>query len=305
MPHDPRSSTRPRRRLVLDALPLEPRALLSGTATGHQVVSIQVPSAYISQQSSQLDVTLVRTTASGRSYTKGPVTIEFSASNGPTTTDAAGSQFTPVNKSVTFPAGQATETVAVPINAGAPNPGLVPIELAVTSSLRQVKGSSTTVNLASGPEAIPPTIIAVQRVAGGIAVTFSKPMDPATVDNIRNYVVKFSPSQNFTLEDLYGVGLVNVLDNATQKIPLRRATYNPATNTVLLVATEQLGSKGSYDISNPASLLAKKARPGNAHPLTDVDGNVLDEGGTNGSFSIRIGQGRPYAAAPPSLAAGS
>ena len=92
----------------------------------------------------------------------------------------------------------------------------------------------------------------------------------------------------------------------TQKIPLRRATYNPATNTVLLVATEQLGSKGSYQISSPASLLAKKARPGNAHPLTDLEGNVLDEGRSEGSFAITISKGKPYSAAQPaSLAFGS
>ncbi len=298
MPHNPRIL--PRKRLTLWAEPLERRSLLSVTAPGHQDVAIQVPSAYISQQSSQLDVTLVRTTPSGhRLDSKGSITVDFSATSGP---GSAAQQFTPVNQSVTFPAGQPTETVAVPINSGAPNPGLVPIQLAVTSSVRQVKGSSATAYLASSADAIPPSIIGVQRVAGGIAVTFSKPMDPARVDNIHNYVVKFSPTQNFSLENLYGIGLVQTLDNTTQKIPLRRATYNPATNTVLLVATEQLGSKGSYKISNPASLLAKKARPSNARPLTDVEGNVLDEGGSGGTFSITISKGKPFAAAAPALA---
>ena len=172
---------------------------MSTTAIGHQVVSIEVPSPYISQLSSQLDVTLVRTTPSGQSDSKGSVTVDFSATSGSTPSAATETQFSPVNESVTFPPGQATETVAVPINPGAANPGLVPINLAVTSSVRQVKGSSTTVDLASGPDAIPPSIIGVQRVAGGIALTFSKPMDPATVQNIHNYVVKFSPTQEFSL----------------------------------------------------------------------------------------------------------
>ncbi len=308
MPHSPRNS--PRQRITLGAELLERRTLLSGTAPGHQDIAIQVPSAYISQQSSQLDVTLVRTTPSGRSDTKGSITVDFSATSGPggsiaSAPDVSGQQFTAVNQSVTFPAGQPTETVAVPINSEAANPGLVPIQLAVTSSARQVKGSSTTVYLASSPNAIPPSIIGVQRVAGGIAVTFSKPMDPATVGNTRNYSVKFSPSQNFSLENLYGIGLVQALDNSTKNIPLRRATYNPATNTVLLVATEQLGTKGSYQISNPASLLAKKARPSNAHPLTDLEGNVLEQGGSAGTFSIRIGKGKPFAAAAPTLAVGT
>jgi hypothetical protein len=308
MPHNPRIS--PRQRITFGAELLERRSLLSGTAPGHQDVAIQVPSAYISQHSSQLDVTLVRTTPSGHSDAKGSITVDFSATSGPGTgiapaSDATGQQFNPVKQSVTFPAGQSTETVVVPINSGAANPGLVPIQLAVTSSARQVKGTSATVYLASSSNAIPPSIIGVQRVAGGIAVTFSKPMDPATVDNIRNYVVKFSPTQNFSLENLYGIGLVQTLDNSTKTIPLRRATYNAATNTVLLVATEQLGSKGSYKISNPASLLAKKAKPGNSHPLTDVDGNMLDQGGTGGAFSITIGKGKPFAAAAPTLAVGT
>jgi hypothetical protein len=309
MPHKPRIS--PRWRITLGAELLERRSLLSGTAPSHQNVAIQVPSAYISQQSSQLVVTLVRTTPSGhRSDAKGSITVDFSATSGPGTgtasaPDAAAQQFTPVNQSVTFPAGQPTETVAVPINSRAANPGLVPIQLAVTSSTRQVKGSSGTIYLASSANAIPPSIIGVQRVAGGIAVTFSKPMDTTTVANIHNYVVKFSPTQNFSLENLYGIGLVQTLDNSTKTIPLRRATYNAATNTVLLVATEQLGTKGSYKISNPASLLAKKAKPSNARPLTDLEGNVLDQGGSGGAFSITIGKGKPFAAAAPTLAVGA
>ena len=308
MPHNPRIS--PRQRITLGAELLERRSLLSGTAPGHQDVTIQVPSAYVSQQSSQIDVTLVRTTPSGHSDAKGSITVNFSATSGPvagiaSAPDATVPQFSTVHQSITFPAGQSTETVAVPINSGAPNPGLVPIQLAVTSSVRQVKGSSGTVYLASSADAIPPSIIGVQRVAGGIAVTFSKPMDPATAGNIHNYAVKFSPTQNFSLENLYGIGLVQTLDNSTKTIPLRRATYNPATNTVLLVATEQLGSKGSYKISNPASLLAKKARPSNARPLTDLEGNVLDQGGSGGAFSITIGKGKPFAAVAPTLAVGT
>lgn len=287
------------RRLVVGAEMLEHRTLLSAAAPGHQDVVIQVPNAYVSQQSSQLDVTLMRTYPSGKSDAQGSITVDFSATS---SSGAAVQQFTPVAQSVTFPAGQSTATVAVPINSGAANPGLVPIVLSVTSSTRKVTGSNTTVDLASSANAIPPSIIGVQRVAGGIAITFSKSMDPSTVQDIHNYAVKFSPNQNFSLEDLYGVGLVQTLDNTPVKIPLRRATYNPATNTVLLVATEQLGSKGSYTISNPASLLAKKARPSNARPLTDTEGNLLDDGGTKGQFKITIGKGKPYAAAQPALA---
>ena len=71
------------------------------------------------------------------------------------------------------------------------------------------------------------------------------------------------------------------------------------------MATEQLGSKGSYQIKSPASLTAKKGGPHKAHPLTDLEGNVLDGGGTGGTFKVSISKGKPYSAAAPALAMGS
>jgi Bacterial Ig-like domain len=281
----------------------------SNNAPGEQAVAIQVPSAYISQQADHLDVTLVRT---ARNRNSGSLTIDFSAAYGSLPAgsgampDVAGQQFTPVNQSVTFPAGVTTETVAVPINPGAPNPGLVPVQLSVTSESRAVRGSDETIYLATSPDAVPPSIVATERVRGGIAVTFSKPMGPKTVTNIHNYAVKFSPTQQFSLTELTGVGLIQTLDNTTASIHLRRASYDSATNTVTLVPNEQLGPNGSYTVSNPSNLLAKRGGPRKAHALTDLEGNPLDEGGSHlGTFSITISKGHPYAAATAVLWGGS
>jgi hypothetical protein len=299
-----------RRRISLHAEALEQRTLLSGSSAS-QEVAIQVPSTYVSQQADQLTVTLVRSRIGGGHRKLGPLTIDFSASEGPATaggmlTDAnAPAQFTPVNESVTFPRRVTTETVVVPINPGAPNPGLVPVQLSVTGLSRGVRGSDQTIYLANGPEAVPPSIVGVTRVAGGIAITFSKPMDPSTVENIHNYTVKFTPSQKFSLVNLTGFGLIKTLNPANQGIPLRRATYDAATNTVTLVATEQLGPNGSYTVSNPASLTAKAHRRKNVHALSDLHGNALEEGGSAGVFSITISKGHPYAAETPILSDGS
>jgi hypothetical protein len=300
MPLRSRISTRDGRRIALFAETLESRTLLS--ATGRQNVALEVPSAYISQQSSQLDVTLVRAMASARRS----LTVSFSATSGSTTgvateRDVTGQPFTPVNETVTFPAGQTTETVVVPINSQAANSGLVPVQLTAATSNRPALGSTTTVYLASSLDAVPPSIIGVQRVAGGIALTFSKPMAPATVEDIHNYSVKFSPNQNFSLEDLYGVGLVQTLNTSKTSIPLRRGSYDPTTNTVTLITNEPLGPNGSYEISSAPSLQEKKARPFKAQPLTDLEGNVLNQGRSGGAFSITIAKGKPYAAAAPVL----
>jgi hypothetical protein len=285
---------------------------MSVSPAAGQHVSIQVPSAYVSQQAPQLEVALVRT-APGRAGGLGPLTVSFSASPGTPPVgnvpvdSIAQAQIIPVTESVTFPAGVTTENVAVPINySGGPKPALVPVELAVNSSSRGVRGSDAMINLADDQSAVPPSIVAVQRVAGGIAVTFSKPMDPATVADIHNYAVQFAPSQQFNLEDLTGFGLVQTLDTTKSVISLRRASYDAATNTVTLVPNEQLGPNGAYIISNAPSLLAKKNRPHKAHALSDLQGNALSQGANApGVFSIRIGKGHPYSAATPGFSNGS
>ncbi len=294
------------RRVSLQAELLEHRTLLSGSSAS-QEVTIQVPSSYVSQQAEQLTVTLVRSRVGGGARNQAPITINFSASEGsptaggtPTDTSAQ-PQFTPVNEAVTFPQGATTETVVVPINSAAPNAGLVPVQLSVTANSRNVRGSDQMIYLANSQEAIPPSIVGVTRVAGGIAVTFSKPMNPSTVDNIHNYAVKFSPSQKFSLAELTGFGLIETLNSAKQGIPLRRASYDAATNTVTLVATEQLGPNGSYTVSSPASLTSKGHSPKKAHALSDQQGNPLAEGEKAGVFSITISKGHPYAAATPVL----
>jgi len=311
MPHDSRVLSTLRRRVPLRLEPLEHRTLLNGSSgadlakssSGVQDVTIQVPSPYVSQQASALDVTLVRTTASGGSHVRGPLTVDFSASVGAlpgsnlTAPDTPGQQFTPVNESVTFPAGQTTANVVVPINSGAPNPGLVPIALSVGSPSRLVHGSNTTVDLAAGPDDVPPSIVYVHMLKRGIALTFSKPMAPASVDKIRNYAVKYSPSQKFSLSDLEGVGLVQTLDTTSQAITLKRAIYDAATNTVTLIPKVALPSSGTYRISSPASLGSRRADPHKAQPLTDLQGGVINPNGTvAGRFSITISRGHPYVA---------
>ena len=192
---------------LLQAEPLEHRTLLSGSSVA-QAVAIQVPSTYVSQQADQLNVTLVRTAAAGHSRNLGPVTLDFSATDGSlpagsaVDNDDVGQQFTPVNESVTFPAGVTTETVVVPINSGAPNPGAgaraAQRHFCVAQGARQRRDDLSR----DQPRCRPAIDRRRAGVAGGIAVTFSKPMDPTTVENIHNYAVKFSPSQKFSLDGL-------------------------------------------------------------------------------------------------------
>jgi len=305
----------------LEAEPLEHRTLLSSSSVsphskelqGIEGVAIVVPSTYVSQQASQLDVTLVRAPGRGRGHVEGPLTVDFSAEEGavpadnPTSPATTAQQFTPVNQSITFPAGQATVNVVVPLNSGASNSGLVPIALSVDSPSRPMDKTSTTVYLASSPSAVPPEIVYVHMIKRGIAITFSKPMAPATVKNIHNYAVKYSPSQQFSVEDLTGVGLINTLNTMSQPIALKRAIYDPSTDTVTLIPKVSLPASGRYQIKSPASLAAKRDRPYKARPLTDLEGNAINPGGSPvaGTFSISISKGHPYVATQPTLSDGT
>jgi hypothetical protein len=148
-------------------------------------------------------------------------------------------------------------------------------------------------------------ITSAHLVKRRIALTFSKPMAPATVDRIQNYAVKYSPSQKFSLADLTGVGLIQRLNNTSQTIALKRASYDPSTNTVNLIPKATLPSSGVYQISSPSSLNSQRARPHKAQPLTDLQGNVLNPNGiVGGAFSISISKGHPYVATEPILSDG-
>ena len=121
-------------------------------------------------------------------------------------------------------------------------------------------------------------------------------MNPLRAQNIHNYSVRFTPSQQFSLEDLTSVGLIEQIANQRQPITLRRATYDAATDTVLLVANESLGPNGAYTVGSAPSLSLPGNRPHKARALTDLEGNPLEEeDGGGGVFSINISKGHPYA----------
>ncbi len=216
----------------------------------------------------------------------GPLTVDFSASLGSagiggqdvSLPASASDTFTPVNESVTFPAGVSTLTVRVPINSGAANPGSVPIELSATSSTPGVLAAFGVVYLVTGAAALPPPTPAITsahlifhgKIGTGIAVTFSQPMAPASVANVHNYAVttetEYNPAENLL------TGLVQLGENpgpfySRWPVPLKAAQYSPTTNTVILIPKRPLKASVVYTIQN--------ADPLTKHALTDLQGNVL------------------------------
>jgi hypothetical protein len=320
MRHDVRASSRVERRLVLDADFLESRTLLSATpvlngalrTNGLREVAIEVPGTYVSQQSTSLDITLVRQGSPALAL-RSSLTVDFSAELGTlaggTAAESAAAvrSFTPVDEPVTLAAGQTAATIVVPINAAAASPGLTPIEIAVTSSTHPHQRSTATVYLASGQDAIPPVITSAHLVGNGLAITFSKPMATATVENLHNYKIMYNPSQQFDPLQYTPVGIVERAPASPHRVVFRAAKYNPATDTVVLVTSGTPGTQGSYRIMSAPALGTRRAKAAKVAPLSDTAGNPLAASGSHvpGYFAFTIYRGHPYVAAQPTYSDGT
>jgi hypothetical protein len=267
---------------------LEGRVLLSGLAPHQnsiQKLGIDTPGMYVSQQASSFDVTLGRDASNGRhNLLNVPLSVNFSASLGSTTSAgdrialpaSASNTFTPVSESITFPAGVAIETVRIPVNPGATNPGLVPIELSVSAAAPGVSlvsdgggVPSAVVYLVTGPAALPPPpagmtnahLIVQGKTVSGIAITFSRPMASSSVENVHNYAVtKPGPAVTDWLSRQSAV--------LPSPVPLKAALYDPTTYTVTLIPEKPLKTSVLYTIQN--------AHPVTTHnTLTDLQGTAV------------------------------
>ena len=133
-------------------------------------------------------------------------------------------------------------------------------------------------------------------VAKGIAVTFSQPMSPASVEDIHNYVVKTASLDQVTLSSLgQPVGPFSPRPRRTPQhrssIRLKAARYDAATDTVLLGPDRTpLTVAKSFIVKSPASLASGHHGPKKQlQPLTDANGNVLNPlNRPQGSFSFTI-----------------
>jgi hypothetical protein len=248
---------------------LEERSLMSGLAPHQryfQMLGIGTPSNFVSQQVSALDVTLTRSGL--ESLLNQPLTVNFSASLGSTTVGAqptaqlasASDTFTPVNESITFPAGVTTETVRIPVNSGAANPGSVRIALSVSSSTPGVMGGVDRVYLVAGPAdlpPIPPSITNAHLVFQGtkavaFAITFNTAMSPKSVENLHDYVVT-TGTNGITPGSLVSWLTFNGTETRVT-VPLKGAHYDPATYTVTLFPTHPLKTSVLYGITRATPL---------------------------------------------------
>jgi hypothetical protein len=199
--------------------------------------------------------------------------------------------YTPVSQNVTFQQGEFTKQVTIPLlTAGQTGTIDRTVQLAVSSqdNMGNPVESDATINLIPRADITPPTITdAVQlRQKGlltGFKITFSKDMDPTTVENVKNYVV-----QGYTIPK-GGFSLSPKPKSTAYAVNLSRAEYDPTTRTVILTVKRPQAPGAGYTITNPQTTDDQ----GNALPsaLTDAAGNLLDlngDGQPDGLLSLQV-----------------
>ncbi len=312
MSDDPRRRSRRRRQIQVELL--ESRALLtaSSVSSTERFLLVTPSSEYVNQQEGAFTVTLTLTQADAQrkvgvagGYTAAaldePVTVDFSASlesTGGGPTPAASPVFEPFNESVTFPAGASTETVTVTIISTAATPAPVMISLSATTTISSVKTSVPLslqgmvpaelpdwVYLYSSPDAVPPTITSVQlvthgKLASAVVLGFSKPMAPATVENIHDYRI-LSPATTIDHSSLTFSGEFDSETTEYRAFPIAAATYDPSTSTVTLTLKRPAKASGLFQISS--------GYPLKGHVLTDLQGQPLGAGPPGGTGTFTIG----------------
>jgi hypothetical protein len=216
----------------------------------------------------------------------------------------------PVQQAVTFPAGVATVTVPVPLTYSTSPAGNVEIALHLQDLGSQVYAGDQQLYILNGADAIPPAITNVHMLMSGgkvtgISMTFSKAMNPASVQDLHSYLL--TPNNSVSMSRLRTFLATGSLgSNPDRPIPLKAAKYDPSTDTVVLTPRKPLSSTTTYQIGAGRSV-AMTNNPNRSGPLLDLQGNAITEGsgGIGGAFSITVSANLPYSAPAPVLWGGN
>lgn len=319
--------TRPRRSVRVQAQELEGRLLLTALPAAtvkkkptmyYEVQFIGTPNAglstspqtqVVSQQASTATLMLSRALIEqvgrdpveidgGGSYSK-PLQVEVKTDP---SSPAVGVNVGAVDQTVTFGRGQSEAALRVPIFTGAANPGEVDVTLTATpinAPTRSNSSGSLELRILAPDASLPPTIIAEQGTRRGIVLAFNKPMNPAAASNVHNYAVStsYTPFTENAFESFIDLITLPVhMDSSlfpdptyTQKVPLRAAEYDPATDSVTLVPKRRLSYLGEINVSQGSGM---KTSSGTGQPssvpigLTDLEGNPINEGTIPGKFYV-------------------
>lgn len=269
---------------------LEDRELLAGKILSppppDTLVTFPKAEISVSQQADAATITLNRILGQDDA----DVTVRVATAPSP----AIGVNLDAVDQTVMFAAGETEKAVTIPIRNGAPNPGEV--DVALTLSL--VSGPATVdlggpavLQIKAASDVTPPRIIGQRLTRQGIELTFSEPMDPATVQNPKNYLVRSTLHEDRDAKNILGAvflglwGGLGKSDSVTHRINVRSAIYDPETRTVTLVTPRPVNPAAMTVVASPPTPKGKpRPRLTPPAPIADLAGNAINGDTSPGDF---------------------
>jgi hypothetical protein len=232
------------------------------------------------------------TTAYTVSAQAGSVGITLDNEAGPATqvvlalgggTAVPGVDYTPRTQTVSFAAGQSTQTVQVPVLPGSPSEGTRTLEIDLSGAPGAPPTSAAFVLITHNSDTTPPTVLATKALTKGpyvtgFVITFSKDMAPGPIQNVNNYAIGDPGSIRPVKGKEWAV--------TTRMIALKSAVYDSSTRSVTLMTAHKVKKYPLFEImdrwlANELNLVGQKTPPSPAQllpqlgPFTDTTGNPL------------------------------
>jgi hypothetical protein len=299
-----------------EAEALEGRMLLSRAARGAPHVSYTSQAAlavhysqdYVSPQSGEVYVSVTRSSYGANRAL--PIRIQTSAIvNDPAHPNSSpyirtmgrnpsALPFVPIDGIYKFAPGQTILTIPIKLNPNYAAKGDILLDVVARSAHASSWMPGRFLSISTSPAEVPPELLSWTVSPQAITMTFSKAMDPATVEDINNYqidgyltltgpavatppaAVSRAPTPVSRAPGLPAPAPVPAPapgpSPVTGIVALKSAVYDPATRTVTLTPTEPLApATWTYDAWFPFGSYTTAPGGRVMKPLTDLQGNAL------------------------------
>jgi hypothetical protein len=293
---------------ILQAELLEDRQLLSGGASLPASAAISFASEFFtaSAQAGTASILLQNNLSPGADGlpTASPQQAYLSYGGG---TAVPGVDYVPGGQTVSFSAGQSSDTIQLPLLPGSPSEGTRVVELELSTAPGGQPFAAAYLDITHNSDTTPPTVIATKALTKGpevtaFVITFSKAMAPGPIQNVNDYAIEDPRSIRPIRGAEWSV--------ATRLLPLKSAAYDPTSHSVTLTLQKptrkypyfMIMDRQSFDMTNDAVAIAQEKTHSSPSPLlpqispiTDTTGNPLDSthsGTPDGSLVAIVGVGK-------------
>jgi hypothetical protein len=230
--------------------------------------------------------------------------VDFSLGGG---TAVPGVDYTPTHRTISFAAGETSKTVKIPVLPAAVSAGNRVVQINLAPAAGSAPTSAAFLVIQHSPDTTPPTVASTKMLTKGpyvtgFVLTFSKDMARGQATDVNNYEIDDPRS----IRPIKGAEW----SYAKREVPLKSATYDPATHSVTLNVSGHVKKFPFFTVldrpfSDAMKLVSqaiiKKSQPNptqmlsQSSPLTDTTGNLMDSMGTgtaDGHLYTMVSQGK-------------